>query len=117
MMPAMIPWPSLLLKWDYTSIVEMGLHPDSPLRSSLTRRPPKIVWALMKKVEEYCKVEDDTLRIRAGYKVVVTATLTLVQPISAAPPERSPELKGRPKRENRRDPRRLSEKYSCRSSK
>ncbi|XP_028101627.1 uncharacterized protein LOC114300949 [Camellia sinensis] len=31
---------------------KMGLHPDSPLRSSLTQRPPKIVWALMNKVEK-----------------------------------------------------------------
>ena len=31
---------------------KMGLHPNSALRSSLTRRPPKTVWGLMKKVEE-----------------------------------------------------------------
>ena len=40
---------------------KMGLHPNSALRSSLTRQPPKTVWSLMKKVEEYCKVEDDAL--------------------------------------------------------
>ncbi|GMP24770.1 hypothetical protein CsSME_00001924 [Camellia sinensis var. sinensis] len=44
---------------------KMGLHPDSPLRSSLTRRPPKTVWALMKKVKEYCKVEDDALSVKS----------------------------------------------------
>ncbi|GMP69688.1 hypothetical protein CsSME_00028855 [Camellia sinensis var. sinensis] len=44
---------------------KMRLHPDSPLRSSLTKRPPKTVWALMKKVEEYCKVEDDALLVKA----------------------------------------------------
>ncbi|GMP63635.1 hypothetical protein CsSME_00025245 [Camellia sinensis var. sinensis] len=44
---------------------KMGLHPDSPIRSSLTRWPSKTVWVLMKKVDEYCKVEDDALRVKA----------------------------------------------------
>ncbi|KAF5934401.1 hypothetical protein HYC85_030572 [Camellia sinensis] len=57
---------------------KMGLHPDSPLRSSLTRRPPKTVWALMKKIEEYCKVEDDALRIKAGQMSNKTAPLKLL---------------------------------------
>ncbi|GMP38543.1 hypothetical protein CsSME_00009748 [Camellia sinensis var. sinensis] len=52
---------------------KMGLHPDSALRSSLTRRPPKIVWGLMKKVEEYYKVEDDALWVKAGHVVNKTA--------------------------------------------
>ncbi|GMP84288.1 hypothetical protein CsSME_00037871 [Camellia sinensis var. sinensis] len=69
---------------------KMGLHPDSPLCSSLTRRPPKIVWALMKKVEEYCKVEDDALCVKAEQKVVKLASSGLVQPISVVP-SRSPE--------------------------
>ncbi|GMQ03561.1 hypothetical protein CsSME_00049318 [Camellia sinensis var. sinensis] len=47
---------------------KMGLHPDSALRSSLTRRPPKTVWLLMKKVEEYCIVEDNALWVKAGHK-------------------------------------------------
>ncbi|KAF5932558.1 hypothetical protein HYC85_028729 [Camellia sinensis] len=69
---------------------KMGLHPDSPLRSSLTRRPPKTVWALMKKVEEYCKVEDDALRIKAGQMSNRTAPPEIAQPISSVPPP-SPE--------------------------
>lgn len=56
---------------------KIGLHPDSPLHSSLTRRPPKTVWALMKKVEEYCKVEDDALRIKAGQMSNKTAPLEI----------------------------------------
>ena len=65
---------------------KMGLHPDSPLRSSLTRRPPKIVWVLIKKVEEYCKVTDDALRIKVGQMSNKTAPLEIAQPISSAPP-------------------------------
>ena len=52
---------------------KMGLHPDSALHSSLTKRPPKKVWSLMKKVEEYCKVEDDALRVKAGNMANKTA--------------------------------------------
>jgi len=70
---------------------KMGLHLDSPLRSSLTRRPPKIVWALMKNVEEYYKMEDDALWVKAGQKSVKTAPSGIIQPISVVP-SRSPEL-------------------------
>ncbi|XP_028087458.1 uncharacterized protein LOC114288172 [Camellia sinensis] len=69
---------------------KMGLHPNSPLLSSLTRRLPKIVWALIKKVEEYYKVEDDAPRVKVRCKAVKTATLGVIQPISTVPP-RSPE--------------------------
>ena len=69
---------------------KMGLHPDSALPSSLTRRPPKTVWGLMKKVEEYCKVEDDALRVKAGRKANKTAPPEIAQPISSVPPQ-SPE--------------------------
>ncbi|GMP62391.1 hypothetical protein CsSME_00024512 [Camellia sinensis var. sinensis] len=88
---------------------KMGLHPDSPLRSSLTRRPPKIVWMLMKKVEEYCKVENDALRVKVGQKVVKSAPsgLVQVQPISAVPLG-SPEPRGWAKRDNRWDSHRSS---------
>ena len=75
---------------------KMGLHLDSALRSSLTRKPPKTVWALMKKVEEYCKVEDDALRIKAGQMSNKTAPLEIAQPISSAPPP-SPEPRQRAK--------------------
>ncbi|XP_028096259.1 uncharacterized protein LOC114296182 [Camellia sinensis] len=94
------------------TVFKMGLHPDNPLRSSLTRRPPKFVWALMKKVDEYCKVEDDALHVKAGQKVMETAAPAPVQPISVAPPERSPKPQ-RLKRESRRDPRRSRDQYSC----
>ena len=57
---------------------KMGLHPDSPLSSSLTRWPPKTVWVLMKKVEEYCKVEDDAQRVKTRQKVIKSAPSGLV---------------------------------------
>ena len=64
---------------------KMRLHPDSALRSSLTRRPPKIVWALMKKVEEYCKVEDNALRGKAGHQAIKMAPSEIGQPIYSVP--------------------------------
>ncbi|XP_028077813.1 uncharacterized protein LOC114279728 [Camellia sinensis] len=65
---------------DSTTITafKMGLHPDSSLRSSLTRKPSKIVWALMKKVKEYCKVEDDAIRVKGGLEVAEMTTPILV---------------------------------------
>ncbi|GMP40049.1 hypothetical protein CsSME_00010646 [Camellia sinensis var. sinensis] len=69
---------------------KMGLHPNSALCSSLTRRPPKKVWGLMKKVKEYCKVEDDALRVKAGHVVNKTTPPEIAQPISSVPPQ-SPE--------------------------
>ncbi|XP_028126334.1 uncharacterized protein LOC114323066 [Camellia sinensis] len=94
---------------------KMGLHPDSPLCSSLTRRPSKIVWALMKKVEEYCKVEDDALRVKAGQKAVKTAPPEIVHPISVVP-SRSPKLQNRAKRDRRRDSRQSNDQCSHRSN-
>ncbi|GMP75801.1 hypothetical protein CsSME_00032759 [Camellia sinensis var. sinensis] len=64
---------------------KMGLHPDSALCSSLTRRPPKTVWSLMKKVEEYCKVEDDALWVKVGHKAKKMAPPKIVQPINSVP--------------------------------
>ncbi|XP_028109323.1 uncharacterized protein LOC114308026 [Camellia sinensis] len=94
---------------------KMGLHPNSPLRSSLTRRAPKTVWALMKKFEEYCKVEDDALRIKAGQKVVKITPSGLVQPISILP-SRSPEPRNRAKQDKRRDMHPSSDQCSHRSN-
>ncbi|XP_028125177.1 uncharacterized protein LOC114322123 [Camellia sinensis] len=93
----------------------MGLHPESPLYSSLTRRSSKTVWALMKKVEEYCKVEDDALHIKAGRKAVETATSGVIQPISSMPP-RSPEWRNRPKRDKRHDSRRSTDQCPQRAN-
>ncbi|XP_028094138.1 uncharacterized protein LOC114294215 [Camellia sinensis] len=93
----------------------MGLHPDSPLCSSLTRLPPKTVWALMKKVEEYCKVEDDALRVKAGRKSVETTTSRIVQPISFVP-SRNPKQQNRPKRDKRCDSRRSNDQCSHRAN-
>ncbi|XP_028096701.1 uncharacterized protein LOC114296595 [Camellia sinensis] len=90
------------------TVFKMGLHPDSPLRSLLTRCPPKTVWALMKKAEEYYKVEgDDALRVKARRKAIETVTSGIVQLISAVP-ARSPKRQNRPKRYKRHD--------SCRSN-
>ncbi|GMP74021.1 hypothetical protein CsSME_00031561 [Camellia sinensis var. sinensis] len=94
---------------------KMGLHSDSPLRSSLTRRPPKTVWALMMKVKEYCKVEDDALRVKARQKVVKSAPSGLVQPISAVP-SRSPEPQTWAKRDKRCHSRNSSNQCSHRSN-
>ncbi|XP_028054373.1 uncharacterized protein LOC114258601 [Camellia sinensis] len=93
----------------------MGLHPNSPLRSSLTRRPPKIVWALMKKVEEYCKVEDDALRVKAGRKVDKSTPSGPVQPVSVVP-SRSPEPRTWAKQDKMRDSRCSSNQCSHRSN-
>ncbi|XP_028092939.1 uncharacterized protein LOC114293100 [Camellia sinensis] len=94
---------------------KMGLHPNSPLRSSLTRRPPKIVWALMKKVEEYCKVENDALRVKARCQTVEAATSGIVQPISVVP-SKSPERRSQPKQDKRRDTRRSHDHCSHRAN-
>ncbi|XP_028058964.1 uncharacterized protein LOC114262767 [Camellia sinensis] len=93
------------------SAFKMRLHPDSPLRSLLTRRPPKTVWALMKKVEEYYKVKDDALHVKAGQKALKSALSSLVQSINAVPPS-SPELQRRSKRENRRGSRQSNKQCS-----
>lgn len=102
---------------DFTAITafKMGLHHDSPLHSSLTRRPPKTVWALMKKVEEYCKVENDALRVKAGRKAVETATSGIVQPIRTVP-SRSPERRNQPKRDKRRNSHRSNHQCSHRAN-
>ncbi|KAF5931634.1 hypothetical protein HYC85_027805 [Camellia sinensis] len=87
---------------------KMGLHPDSALRSSLTRRPPKRVWSLMKKVEEYCTMKDDALRVKAEHKANKTAPSKIVQPINSVP-SWSPEPRNRAKRDRRRDSRRSND--------
>ena len=39
----------------------MGLPKDSELRESLTKRPPKDMRQLMRRIEEYKRLEDDWL--------------------------------------------------------
>ena len=41
------------------STFRLGLPKDSKLRESLTRRPPKDMRQLMRRIEEYKKLEDD----------------------------------------------------------
>ena len=94
---------------------KMGLHPDSALRSSWTRRPPKTVWSLMKKVEEYCKVEDDALRVKAGNVTNKTAPAEIAQSLNSVAPQ-SPEPRHRAKRDKRRDSRRSSDQCSHRAN-
>ena len=77
---------------------KMGLHPDSALRSSLTRSAPKTVWLFMKKVEEYCKVEDDALQVKVGNVANKTAPSEIAQPLNSVPPQ-SPEPRHRAKRD------------------
>ena len=42
----------------------MGLPEDSELRESLTKRPPKDMRQLMRRIEEYKRLEDDRLQSR-----------------------------------------------------
>ncbi|XP_028054672.1 uncharacterized protein LOC114258864 [Camellia sinensis] len=84
---------------------KMELHRDSSLRSSLTRRPPKMVWSLMRKVKEYCKVEDDAIRVKASLQAEQTTVSVMAQPSNSVPLERtslrkSPDTRGRFKKEN-----------------
>ena len=94
---------------------KIGLHLDSALRSSLTRRPPKTVWSLMKKVKEYYKVEGDALWVKAGHKANKMAPSEIVQPINSIP-SRSPEPWNRAKRDKRRDSRQSNDQCSHRAN-
>ncbi|XP_023929624.1 uncharacterized protein LOC112040929 [Quercus suber] len=44
------------------STFRMGLHEDSELRESLTKKPPEDMRQLMRRVEEYKRLEDDRLQ-------------------------------------------------------
>ena len=39
----------------------MGLPKDSELRESLTRKPPEDIRQLMRRIEEYKRLDDDRL--------------------------------------------------------
>ena len=43
------------------STFRMGLPKNSELRDSLTKRPPKNMRQLMRRIEEYKRLEDDRL--------------------------------------------------------
>ena len=43
------------------STFKMGLPEDSKLRESLTKRPPEDMRQLMRRIEEYKRLEDDQL--------------------------------------------------------
>ena len=43
-------------------IFRMGLPKDSELRESLTKRPPKDMRQLIRRIEEYKRLEDDLLQ-------------------------------------------------------
>ncbi|XP_030924954.1 uncharacterized protein LOC115951986 [Quercus lobata] len=45
-----------------TSTFRMGLPEDSKLRESLTKRPPEDMRQLMRRIEEYKRLEDDRLQ-------------------------------------------------------
>ena len=44
------------------STFKMGLSEDSELRESLTKRPPKDMRQLMRRIEEYKRLEDNQLQ-------------------------------------------------------
>ena len=44
------------------STFKMGLHENSKLRASLTKRPPEDIRQLMRCIEEYKRLEDDWLQ-------------------------------------------------------
>ena len=44
------------------STFKMGLPEDSELRESLTKRPPEDMRQLMRRIEEYKRLEDDWLQ-------------------------------------------------------
>ncbi|XP_028069015.1 uncharacterized protein LOC114271600 [Camellia sinensis] len=69
----------------------------------------------MKKVEEYCKVEDDALQVKAGRVSSKTASPKIAQPISFVPPQ-SLEPRQRGKRDKRRDSRRSNDQCSHRTN-
>ena len=48
----------------------MGLPKDSKLRDSLTRRPSKDMRQLMRRIEEYKRLEDDRLQSKGKAPVI-----------------------------------------------
>ena len=48
----------------------MGLPEDSELQDSLTRRPPKDMRQLMRRIEEYKQLEDDRLQSKGKALVI-----------------------------------------------
>ena len=49
----------------------LGLPEDSELRESLTRRPPEDMRNLMRRIEEYKRLEDDRLQSRGKVSVII----------------------------------------------
>ena len=47
-----------------TSTFRLGLSKDSELRDSLTKRPPENIRQLMRRIEEYKRLEDDWQQIK-----------------------------------------------------
>ena len=48
----------------------MGLPEDSELQESLTRKPPKDIRQLMRRIEEYKRLEDDRLQSKGKAPIV-----------------------------------------------
>ncbi|XP_028081828.1 uncharacterized protein LOC114283200 [Camellia sinensis] len=99
---------------------KMGLHLDSQLRSLLTQSPSKTVYLLMKKVEKYCKVEDDAIWLKVGLQVDESITPVMAQPLIVVPPERtlpkrSPDTKCQSRRDHRQESRQRNELYQLAS--
>ena len=49
----------------------LGLAKDSDLRDSLTRRPPKDMRQLIRRIEEYKKLKDDRLQNRGKALIII----------------------------------------------
>ena len=52
------------------SAFKMGLHENSKLRASLTKRPPEDIRQLMRHIEEYKRLEDDWLQSKGKAKLI-----------------------------------------------
>ena len=48
----------------------MGLPKDSELRESLTRKPPEDIRQLMRRIEEYKRLDDDRLQSKGKAPLV-----------------------------------------------
>ncbi|XP_075670430.1 uncharacterized protein LOC142640241 [Castanea sativa] len=62
------------------STFRMGLPEESGLRESLTRRPPKDMRQLMRRIKEYKRLEDDRLQTKGKAPIISYPPNTGFQP-------------------------------------
>ena len=63
-----------------TSAFRLGLPENSKPRESLTRRPPKDMRQLMRRIEEYKRLEDDRLQNKGKAPIVSNPRQSGFQP-------------------------------------